>query len=326
MMKISVRNLMESVNTLSERNDAPRHEAIAADAHTILNFVIQTTKQFIGTHIQILNALENNEEPSAFESLLLQLNELKRSGFNPNDNGPEKGVRFITRTTGVTKTIICQNPGQEQGMNYLGQYEGETLTLYMTDFTAAIKRLARWFMYISPANRINKMLLNPTENQSLKVDINSLLTHYNNAIIGDVQNLESLISHELAHSYDGQQAAKTAPDSTVLNADSSQRDKVNAKPTVTHADYNNINSETNAIFFEYLPRFIREYKQKGQDMKTFIPYVKDIVGSNEELNPANMKKFLSRLYTFLTQTTDEQQEEAITKLKNYKASNMPNLA
>lgn len=322
MMKISVRNLMESINTLSERNDSNRHEAIAADAHTILNFIIQTTKQFIGTHIQILNALENNEESSVFEPFLVQLNELKRSGFNPNDNGLEKGVRFITRTTGVTKTIICQNSGKEQEMDSLGQYKDETLTLYMTEFTAAIKRLARWFMYISPVNRINKMLSNPAENQSLKADINTLLAQYNSAIIGDVQNLESLITHELAHSYDGQQAAKTAAGSTVLNADSSQREKVNAKPVVTHADYNNINSETNAIFFEYLPRFIREYKEKGQDMKTFIPYVKDVVGSNEELNPANMKKFLSRLYTFLTQTSDEQQEKAVASLKNYKANNM----
>lgn len=311
---------MESANQIAERKDNSRHDAIASDAHTILNSVIQTIKTFIGTHIQILNALESRKEIDFFQPLLNQLTELKRSGFNTNNTGPEKGVSFITHTVGVKKTIICNSSGEEQGITYLGQYEDETLVLYMSDLTVGIKQLARWYMYVNPVGRINKMISNSEQNQTLKDDITNLLESYNKSIIGNIQNLESLIFHELTHSYDGQQPAKTNADTSVLHADNSQREKVNAKPVVTHADYNNLNSETNAIFFEYLPRFVREYKEKGRDMKTFIPYAKDIITHNESLNPVNTNKFLSRLYSFLTQNTDEQQQLTIDRLNNYKSN------
>lgn len=317
-MKINVRKIIESANQIAERKDNSRHDAIASDAHTIINLLIQTVKTFIGVHIQILNALESKKEIDFFQPLLNQLMELKRNGFNTNNTGPEKGVSFATQTIGVKKTIICNNPGEEQGVTYLGQYENKTLVLYMSDVVLGIKQLAKWYMYINPIGRINKMLYSPSQTQVFKNDITNLLESYNNNIIRNIKNLESLIFHELAHSYDDQQPAKTSAKTSVLHADNSQREKVNAKPVITHADYNNLNSETNAIFFEYLPRFVREYKDKGKDMKTFIPYVKDVVTHNESLNSVNMNKFLSRLYSFLTQNTDEQQKMTINKLEGYK--------
>jgi hypothetical protein len=233
-----------------------------------------------------------------------------------------EGVEILTPATFVKRTIICDNPGEEKGMNYLGVYQGDAMYLYMTQLNAGLLKVGNWFVGNNSTSSLETLKINGIAQKKLSRDLNATLTAFNKEISGNAREVEALISHEIAHSHDEHTPAKTLPGASVLAADQKNRDKLNAKPTITNPEYNALNSETNAIFFEYLPRFSREYMERGKDLKTFIPYVRDIVQHNEGLAGTNLKKFLSRLYTFLKSSSDAQLKTAISRLDGYKTGQL----
>ena len=309
---------MESV--LAERDDTSRHDEIAKDSHSIITTVIQTIKSFIGLNVQLYNAIKSQSADT--QTLLGNLSRIASESMVITLNNTTFPVSGKT----VNRFIIDNPKANADSAGAAGYYEDNAITIFNQKLSFGIYALAQQFSTDRASKNLHYMQEKGLGVDKFKSQINDLLTEFNRTIVNDARNLEMFIYHELTHNYDENTPAKTAPGLNVMSADAAKREKMNAKMSDSVADYNNLNTETNAIFFEYLPRFIREYKEKGQNMKTFIPYVKDIMDHNEGLNPVNMKKFLSRLYTFLTNTSDEQQQDAITRLKNYKAGKVAKVA
>lgn len=316
MMKISVRKLMESV--ITERDDTTRHDEIGKDSHSIITTVIQTIKGFIGLNVQLYNAIKDPSANTDTQSLLSDLSQITSDSMKITVNN----TTFQVSAKNVNQFIIDNPKTNPDSAGAAGYYQDSTITIFNQKLSFGIYVLAQQFSTDRANKNLHYMMEKGLGIDKLKAQINDLLVEFNRAIVKNSRNLEMFMHHELTHNYDENTPAKTAPGLNVMSADAVKREKMNTKTTDVIADYNNLNTETNAIFFEYLPRFIREYNEKGRDMKSFIPYVKDVIDYNEGLTTDNMKKFLSRLYTFLTNTSDEQQQDAITRLKNYNGNNM----
>lgn len=316
MMKISIRKLMESV--ITERDDTTRHDEIGKDSHSIITTVIQTIKGFIGLNVQLYNAIKDPSANTDTQSLLSDLSRITSDSMKITVNN----TTFQVSAKNVNQFIIDNPKTNSDSAGAAGYYQDSTITIFNQKLSFGIYVLAQQFSTDRANKNLHYMMEKGLGIDKLKAQINDLLVEFNRTIVKNARNLEMFMHHELTHNYDEKTPAKTAPGLNVMSADAVKREKMNAKTTDVIANYNNLNTETNAIFFEYLPRFIREYNEKGRDMKSFIPYVKDVIDYNEGLTTDNMKKFLSRLYTFLTNTSDEQQQDAITRLKNYSGNNM----
>lgn len=333
--KISVRSLWESAatNPLQERNDGQTHDKITTSCHQALEFIIENTKAYIGLHVQLYNGIKENQQGDYFDRINNEIEHLIANKINPYDNAPPHGVAYQVDTPMIKRVIICAAPAKAKGMSYRGQYFQGEVTLYLTNVNKTLKTLTNWVAYDGISKRIKALLasvhgkkgagaikLAPDVNMDkFREDISAALNEFNKNIVNKAQDLESLMSHELAHAHDDSLWAKTDTNSSVLGTDVKNRDKLAGKTTITHDDYNNLNTEVNAIFFEYMPRLIRDYLTTGKNMANFIPHAKAVFSYYENLNPANLKRLVKRVYTFLSSASDEQLNQAVERLKNYKA-------